>query len=196
MKRRTIRPVSGTASQAMLKPFPSLFGQAVPIGVQLAESPSPVTRYSRCVGLRPIERDCWLGIWSLLFPSRTVPRLHVEPWDQAIEPPVTPRAQRARRERSHAQGRRPSMASWVDGWRAWSTFTHEVVKGCAIEVGGQGRGYRQPGGRLSDQQSWEGGGKPARGKDRLQGAPTRGRDAPQVSLGAKRPAPESAGARP
>jgi len=59
MRRITILPVSGTASQLMLKPKPSLFGHAAPMGVQIAAGPSPRTRYRRWVGLRCRARDCW-----------------------------------------------------------------------------------------------------------------------------------------
>jgi hypothetical protein len=41
MSRMTIRPFSGTMSQLTLKPMPSLFGQAAPMGVQMAERNPP-----------------------------------------------------------------------------------------------------------------------------------------------------------
>lgn len=108
------------ASQMRLKPCPSLFGHAAPMGVQIAPSPSPKTRYNRCVGRRVRSEGCCV-MEVFLQDSRGPFRGFMG------SPRSRPGSGRSHPARSAPAGselhgaRSAEEASWVDRRRACST---------------------------------------------------------------------------
>ena len=78
----TIRPFTGIALSASVKPLPSLVAHATPMSVQRALSPSPVTLNKRGSGGLSL---CQTFQFSLVSTEGQFPRLHGETRDLTLE---------------------------------------------------------------------------------------------------------------